>query len=97
MDVLRELDGGANTWFFALANRKPFRAAAAGVCMMLEHGVSKESITAVANKPGLEHFKNQLLRNIPEWRKYAGETGRTLLDNLRQQLTSEPHHKKASV
>jgi hypothetical protein len=90
VNILRELDGDSNSWFFAIASRKPSPSAVAGACMMLEHCVSEGSIREIANKPGLEHFRDQLLRNIPEWTKNASENERVIFKNLRQQLAKQP-------
>lgn len=90
LNILRELDGDSNSWFFAIASRKPHPGAVAGACMMLEHRVSDESIREVANNPGLEHFRDQLLRNIPDWTKAASEKGRPIFENLGQQFAGQP-------
>jgi hypothetical protein len=89
VNILRELDGDSNSWFFAIASRKPHPSAVAGACMMLEHRVSEASTREVANKPGLEHFRDQLLGNIPDWTKYASENGCVVFEKLRQQFSNE--------
>jgi hypothetical protein len=89
LDLLRALDSNSNGWLFALANHKPHTTTVAGACMMLEHGVSAESIRVVVSKPALAPFRRQLLHNIPEWSKYANEVDRRRFEHLRQSLTSE--------
>lgn len=90
VNILRELMSDSNGWFFALASRKPYPDALEGACMMLEHGVSDENIREIANNPGVNHFKDQLLRHIPEWIKSAGEKERTVFEKLRQRLAIKP-------
>jgi hypothetical protein len=86
MNTLRQLDGGSNSWFFAIASRKPHPRTVAGACMMLENCLSESDIREVANKPGLEHFRNQLLRNIPEWTMNASDDERAVFETLSQKI-----------
>ena len=88
-NILREIDGDSNSWFFSIANRRPDRRAVVGACLMLERHISSPRARKVLAATGLEQFRAQLLRNIPDWIKHAGEKERLVFENLGQQFVAQ--------
>jgi hypothetical protein len=88
-NILRDIEGASNSWFFAIATRKPDERMVAGACLMLKRHFSTEAMPPALSKPSLEHLRVQLARNIPAWTKLAvSYNERAIFQNLRQRFTA---------
>lgn len=82
-DVLRDIDGTTNSWFFAIASREPDQRTVAGACLMLQRHASDASIHSLSHA-GLEGLKAQFRRNLPVWARNARGNERPTIERLRQ-------------
>jgi hypothetical protein len=85
-NILRDIGGTTNSWFFAIATREPEQSMVAGACLMLKQHVSDASLQSLGHG-GLERLKAQLRRNLSSWARLAKGHERPMFENLRQQFT----------
>ena len=88
-NVLHEIDGTTNSWFFAIAQREPDQRTVAGACLMLQRHALEASLRSLSHT-GLEGLKAQFRRNLPVWARKARGCERPIFEKLRQLFSARP-------
>lgn len=86
-NVLRDIDGTTNSWFFAIATREPDQFTVAGAYLMLQQRISDASLEILSHA-GLEGLKAQFRRSLAGWLRLAKGSERPMFEKLRRLLST---------
>lgn len=95
-NILQEMDGTTNSWFFAIATREPERRSVFGASLLLQQHASDASLRNLKHA-GMEGLKAQLRRNLSVWADlWQGRDG-GIFEDLKEQFSARTQAKGAAA